>query len=51
MGHDDRRNDETAPVIINTGAAGYSAQENSTVSTESASIGYINVACGNHNEA
>lgn len=41
----------TAPVIINTGAAGYSSQENSTASTEYASEGYINVACGNHNEA
>lgn len=37
----------TAPVIINTGAAGYSSQENSTASTEYASEGYINVACGN----
>ena len=37
----------TAPVIINTGAAGYSAQENQKASSSNAEYGYINVACGN----
>ena len=37
----------TAPVIINTGAAGYSEQKNQTAGTTYASEGYINVACGN----
>ena len=37
----------TAPVIINTGAAGYSAQENQNASSSNAAYGYINVACGN----
>lgn len=37
----------TAPVIINTGAAGYSAQENQKASSSNAAYGYINVACGN----
>ena len=37
----------TAPVIINTGAEGYSEQRNQTASAEYASEGYINVACGN----
>ena len=37
----------TAPVIINTGAAGYSAQSNQTAGTTYAAEGYINVACGN----
>ena len=37
----------TAPVIINTGAAGYSAQANQTAGTTYAAEGYINVACGN----
>ena len=37
----------SAPVIINTGAAGYSAQENQTASSAYASEGYINVSCGN----
>ena len=37
----------TAPVIINTGAAGYSAQANQTAGTAYAADGYINVACGN----
>lgn len=37
----------TAPVIINTGAAGYSAQENQKASSGNAAYGYINVACGN----
>ncbi|MCD7723647.1 MAG: hypothetical protein LUH82_06820 [Clostridiales bacterium] len=36
-----------APVIFNTGAAGYSEQTNSTASTTYASEGYINVTCGN----
>ncbi len=38
---------KTAPVIINTGAAGYSEQQNQTASATYASEGYINVACGN----
>ena len=37
----------TAPVIINTGAAGYSAQSNQTAGTTYAKEGYINVSCGN----
>ena len=37
----------TAPVIVNTGAAGYSEQENQTAATTYAKEGYINVACGN----
>ncbi len=37
----------TAPCILNTGAAGYSEQENQLASTEYASEGYINIACGN----
>ena len=37
----------TAPVIINTGAAGYSEQSNQTASSTYAADGYINVACGN----
>ena len=37
----------TAPVIINTGAAGYSEQTNQTAGTTYAAEGYINVACGN----
>ncbi len=37
----------TAPVIINTGAAGYSEQSNQTAGSTYASYGYINVACGN----
>ncbi len=37
----------TAPVIINTGAAGYSAQENQQASTSNCVNGYINIACGN----
>ena len=37
----------TAPVIINTGAAGYSSSQNSNASTSYAAEGYINVACGN----
>ena len=37
----------TAPVIINTGAAGYSAQSNQTAGTTYAKEGYLNIACGN----
>ena len=37
----------TAPVILNTGAAGYGSQMNSLASTTYASDGYINVSCGN----
>ena len=37
----------TAPVIINTGAAGYSAQSNQSAGSTYAAEGYINVACGN----
>lgn len=37
----------TAPVIVNTGAAGYSEQSNQTAGSGYAAEGYINVACGN----
>ena len=37
----------TAPVIVNTGAAGYSEQQNQNAQTTYAAEGYINVACGN----
>lgn len=37
----------TAPVILNTGAAGYASQNNSAAPASYASEGYINVACGN----
>ena len=37
----------TAPVILNTGAAGYGSQNNSAASAEYAADGYINVSCGN----
>lgn len=37
----------TAPVIINTGAAGYGSQNNKTAGTSYAAEGYINVVCGN----
>ena len=37
----------TAPVIINTGAAGYSEQQNQPAGSTYAAEGYINVACGN----
>nr|MCR5031954.1 hypothetical protein [Lachnospiraceae bacterium] len=37
----------TAPVIVNTGAAGYSEQTNQNASATYAAEGYINVACGN----
>lgn len=36
-----------APVIFNTGAAGYSAQKTSSASAQYAKEGYINVSCGN----
>jgi len=37
----------TAPVILNTGAAGYGSARNSKASATYAKQGYINVACGN----
>ncbi len=37
----------TAPVILNTGAAGYSSSTNTLASSTYAEEGYINVACGN----
>lgn len=37
----------TAPVILNTGAAGYGSQNNSAASATHAADGYINVSCGN----
>ena len=37
----------TAPVIINTGAAGYSSSTNTPAATTYATEGYINVSCGN----
>lgn len=37
----------TAPVIINTGAAGYGSMISQTASTSHAVDGYINVVCGN----
>ena len=37
----------TAPVIVNTGAAGYGSQENQTAGSTYAKEGYINVTCGN----
>ncbi len=37
----------TAPVIVNTGAAGYSEQSNQTASSTYAAEGYINMSCGN----
>ncbi len=37
----------TAPVILNTGAAGYSSSSNTKASASYASEGYINVSCGN----
>ena len=37
----------TAPVILNTGAAGYGSQSNSPASATYAPDGYINVSCGN----
>lgn len=38
---------DTAPVIFNTGAAGYSSSTNTLAATTYASEGYINVSCGN----
>lgn len=38
---------ETAPVILNTGAAGYGSSTNTLASTSYAKEGYINVSCGN----
>ena len=38
---------KTAPVIVNTGAAGYSEQSNQEATATYAKEGYINVACGN----
>lgn len=37
----------TAPIVLNTGAAGYGSQNNSLASTTYAAEGYINVSCGN----
>ncbi len=37
----------TAPVILNTGAAGYGNSSNTTAAATYAAEGYINVACGN----
>lgn len=37
----------TAPVILNTGAAGYGSSKNTLAATTYASEGYINVSCGN----
>ena len=37
----------TAPVVLNTGAAGYGNSSNTTAATTYAAQGYINVACGN----
>ena len=37
----------TAPVILNTGAAGYSSSTNTLAATTYAEDGYINVSCGN----
>ena len=37
----------TAPIILNTGAAGYGSQNNSAASASYAADGYINVSCGN----
>lgn len=38
---------ETAPVILNTGAAGYGYAQNTEASSTYAAEGYINVSCGN----
>ena len=37
----------TAPVIVNTGAAGYSSSTNTNAATTYAAEGYINMSCGN----
>ena len=36
----------TAPMILNTGAAGYSSSVNTTAASTYAAEGYINIACG-----
>ncbi len=41
----------TAPVIINTGAAGYSAGTTGKAGGSYVSYGYINVACGNRGKS
>ena len=41
----------TAPVIINTGAAGYSADTAKKAGAAYAQYGYINVACGNRGKS
>ena len=41
----------TAPVIINTGAAGYSAGTTSKAGSSYVSYGYINVSCGNRGKS
>lgn len=38
---------DTAPVILNTGAAGYGSSNNTLAGTSYAEDGYINVTCGN----
>lgn len=37
----------TAPLILNTGAAGYGSSNNSTAGSSYAAEGYVNIACGN----
>ncbi|MBR1900957.1 MAG: hypothetical protein IJ820_07855 [Lachnospiraceae bacterium] len=37
----------TAPLILNTGAAGYGSSTNTIAGTTYAADGYINIACGN----
>ncbi len=37
----------TAPLILNTGAAGYGSSNNTKASTSYAGEGYINISCGN----
>ena len=37
----------TAPMILNTGAAGYSSSTNTNAATTYAAEGFINIACGN----
>ncbi len=37
----------SAPLILNTGAAGYGSSTNTKASTSYADDGYINIACGN----
>lgn len=38
---------DTAPIILTTGAAGYSSSNNSSAGSTYAADGYVNVACGN----